>query len=42
MEKIMDLLDTTKLNLNLREDKTNGVYIENVTKILVTSEKDVF
>lgn len=42
MEKIIDLLDLTKSNLTLREDKTNGVFIENVTKILVCSEKNVF
>ncbi len=38
----MDLLDLSKSNLNLREDKTNGIFIENVTKVGVFEEKDVF
>lgn len=27
MEKIRDLLDPSKINLNIREDKTRGIYI---------------
>jgi len=27
LERIKDLLDTTKVNLSIREDRTRGVYI---------------
>ena len=31
-EKLKDLLDTSKTNLNIREEKSKGVYIENLTE----------
>ncbi|EAS07503.2 kinesin motor catalytic domain protein (macronuclear) [Tetrahymena thermophila SB210] len=42
LEKIKDLLDPSKVNLTVREDRTHGVYIQDVTEKYVTSEKEVF
>ncbi|KAL4429074.1 hypothetical protein ABPG74_022160 [Tetrahymena malaccensis] len=42
LEKIRDLLDPSKVNLTVREDRTHGVYIQDVTEKYVTSEKEVF
>ena len=43
MEKIRDLLDNTKTNVNLaiREDKVKGIYIAGVTEIYVTSQEEL-
>jgi len=43
MERIRDLLDDNmvKTNLTVREDKTKGVYIVDVTEIYVTSYDEV-
>ncbi len=30
MERIRDLLDPTRQNLEIHEDKTRGVYVDNV------------
>lgn len=35
MEKIMDLLDVKKTNLNVKQDKTRGLYIEDATEVFV-------
>jgi len=35
MEKIMDLLDVKKTNLNVKEDKTRGIYVGDVTEVYV-------
>lgn len=42
MEKIRDLIDLNKNNLNVREDKVKGVYIEDLSEHYVGSEDDVF
>ncbi|EAR95613.3 kinesin motor catalytic domain protein (macronuclear) [Tetrahymena thermophila SB210] len=42
MEKIRDLLDNTKQNLVVREDKQRGIYIQDVTEQYVSNEQDVF
>jgi kinesin family protein 5 len=41
MEKIRDLIDCTKSNLNVREDKDKGIYIEDLTEHYVVSEEEV-
>lgn len=40
-EKLKDLLDPSKVNLNIREDKNKSVYIEGVTEIIAKSSSDV-
>jgi kinesin family protein 5 len=42
MEKIRDLLDTNKVNLHVREDKTRGIYIQDITEKYVVEEEDVY
>jgi len=42
MERIRDLLNPKKINLKIREDKTRGIYIEDVTESYVSDEKDVY
>ena len=41
MEKIRDLLDISKTNLKIREDKARGVYIQDVTEKYVGEEQEV-
>lgn len=41
-EKIKDLLDPTKDNLKVHEDKTKGVYIAEVTETYVAEELEVY
>jgi len=41
MERIKDLLDTSKDNLKIHEDKTRGVYIADVTETYVSEELEV-
>jgi kinesin family protein 5 len=41
MEKIGDLIDNSRLNLQVREDKTRGVYIEDLTEHYVFTEEEV-
>lgn len=41
MEKIRDLLDSTKDNLRVREDKTHGVWIEGATETYVARPQEV-
>lgn len=42
MERIRDLLDISKVDLKIREDKTRGIYIDNVTESYVAGEEDVY
>ncbi|OMJ89918.1 hypothetical protein SteCoe_7806 [Stentor coeruleus] len=42
MENIRDLLNPVKSNLKIRENKTQGIYIENLTDVGVVSEGEVF
>ncbi|KAI3461227.1 hypothetical protein Pfo_017890 [Paulownia fortunei] len=40
-EQILDLLDPSSVNLQIREDAKKGIYVENVTEVEVTSARDV-
>ncbi|GLU19100.1 hypothetical protein SLE2022_353660 [Rubroshorea leprosula] len=40
-EQILDLLDPSSNNLQIREDNKKGVYVENLKEIEVTSARDV-
>ncbi|KAL5574549.1 hypothetical protein UlMin_016248 [Ulmus minor] len=40
-EQILDLLDPSSINLQIREDVKKGVYVENLKEIEVTSARDV-
>ncbi|KAM7528476.1 hypothetical protein LguiB_031886 [Lonicera macranthoides] len=40
-EQILDLLDPSSLNLQIREDTKKGVYVDNLTEVEVTSARDV-
>lgn len=42
MERIRDLLDTSKDNLKIHEEKTKGVYIADVTETYVSDELEVY
>jgi kinesin family member 5 len=42
MEKIRDLLDPTKTNLKVHEDKAKGIYIGDVTETYVGEETEVY
>ena len=42
LEKIKDLLDASKVNLSVHEDKTRGIYIEGLTERYVGDENEVF
>jgi kinesin family protein 5 len=41
MEKIKDLLDPTRNNLKVREDKMKGIYIGDLTEHYVINDKEV-
>lgn len=41
-ERIRDLLDTSKDNLKIHEDKTKGVYVADVTETYVGEDQDVY
>lgn len=41
MEKIKDLIDISRVNLNVREDKAKGIYIEDLSEHYVISEEEV-
>ena len=41
MEKIKDLIDVSRVNLNVREDKSKGIYIEDLTEHYVISQEEV-
>ncbi|KAG8387301.1 hypothetical protein BUALT_Bualt02G0007100 [Buddleja alternifolia] len=40
-EQILDLLNPSSANLQLREDTKKGVYVENLTEVEVTSARDL-
>jgi kinesin family member 5 len=42
MERIRDLMDTTKDNLKVHEEKGKGVYVADVTESYVGEESEVF
>ncbi|OMJ87327.1 hypothetical protein SteCoe_11015 [Stentor coeruleus] len=42
LEKIKDLLDTSKTNLKIHEDRARGVYIEGLTEQYVTCDEEVY
>lgn len=42
MEKIKDLLDPSKTNLKVHEDKVKGLYIDNCTEMYVGDEDEVY
>ena len=37
MEKIRDLLDTTKTNMQIKQDKVRGIFIGDVTERYIAS-----
>lgn len=41
LEKVRDLMDISKTNLQIREDKTRGIYIQDVTESYIVDESDV-
>ncbi|CAI9785824.1 unnamed protein product [Fraxinus pennsylvanica] len=40
-EQILDLLDPSSVNLQIREDIKKGIYVENLNEVEVTSARDV-
>jgi kinesin family member 5 len=42
MERIKDLVDPTKDNLKIHEEKSKGVYIDDATETYVAEEHEVF
>eukprot|EP00299_Pterocystis_sp_00344_P018994 c9459_g1_i1.p1 GENE.c9459_g1_i1~~c9459_g1_i1.p1 ORF type:complete len:1261 (+),score=406.14 c9459_g1_i1:378-3785(+) len=42
MERVNDLLDPDKVNLDLKEDKKKGVYVAGLTKESISSLQDVY
>ncbi|OMJ73454.1 hypothetical protein SteCoe_27847 [Stentor coeruleus] len=42
LEKIKDLLDTSKNNLKVHEDRTRGVFIADLTEEYVSSDEEVY
>jgi kinesin family protein 5 len=42
MEKIKDLLDATKVDLKIHEEKSKGVYIADVSESYVGDEMEVY
>lgn len=41
MEKIRDLIDLSRINLNIREDKAKGIYIEDISEYYVSCEEEI-
>ena len=41
MERIMDLLDAKKVNLQVKEDKTRGLYVADSTEVYVSSTDEM-
>ena len=37
-EKIMDLLDSERVNLHIKEDKNKGIYVHNLYEVNVNDE----
>lgn len=42
MEKIRDLIDTSKVDLKIRSDKKKGIFIENLTETYISSAQEVY
>ena len=42
MEKIMDLLDAKKTNLQVKEDKNRGLYVQDATEVYVSNTEEMF
>lgn len=42
MERIKDLIDTTKDNLKIHEEKGKGVYVADVSESYVAGEEEVY
>ena len=42
MEKIKDLLEPKKANLEVHEEKSKGVYVADLTEHYITTEKEVY
>ena len=42
MERIRDLIDPTKENLNVREEKGKGVYISDLTEKYIAEDSEVY
>ncbi len=41
-ERIKDLLDVTKTNLKVRENKNKGIFIEEASEVYVDDEQDIY
>lgn len=41
MERVRDLIETTRINLNIREDKAKGIFVEDLSEHYVASEEEV-
>lgn len=41
MEKIRDLIDVSRVNLSIREDKARGIYIEDISEYYVSSKEEI-
>mmetsp|Transcript_2997 Transcript_2997/g.3061 ORF Transcript_2997/g.3061 Transcript_2997/m.3061 type:complete len:720 (+) Transcript_2997:2-2161(+) len=41
MERIRDLVETSRTNLNVREDKNKGIFVEDLSEHYVASEEEV-
>jgi kinesin family protein 5 len=39
MEKLRDLIDTSKTDLKIRSDKKRGIFIENLTESYISSSE---
>ena len=42
MERIKDLLDPRKINLNIKTDKVKGIFINDITERYIGSEEEVY
>ena len=42
MERIKDLLDPRKVNLNIKTDKVKGIFINDITERYIGSEEEVY
>jgi len=40
-EKLQDLLDPRKTNLQIKEDKTKGIFVQDVTEVYITSAEEM-
>lgn len=41
MEKIKDLLDAKKTNLQVKEDKNRGLYVQDATEVYVSDAEEM-